>query len=86
MPVLKERQTAREFSLKQLPLQMLANLLWAGFGINRATNAHRTAPSTMNSQELDICAATAESVYLYDAHANQLQPIAAGDLRANTGG
>jgi len=86
MQVLKERRSTREFSSKPLPPQMLANLLWAGFGINRATNAHRTAPSAMNSQEIDIYVATADGVYLYDAKANQLQPILAGDLRAKTGG
>ena len=86
MQVLKERHSTREFSPKALPPQMLADLLWAGFGINRATNAHRTAPSAMNSQELDIYVATAEGVYLYDAKANQLQPVAAGDIRGQTGG
>ncbi len=86
MQVLKERRSTREFSPRALPPQVLANLLWAGFGINRATNEHRTAPSAMNSQELDIYVATADGVYLYDAKANQLQPIAAGDIRAKTGG
>jgi SagB-type dehydrogenase family enzyme len=86
MQVLKERRSAREFSPKALPPQLLANLLWAGFGINRATNAYRTAPSAMNSQELDLYVATADGVYFYDAKANQLQPIAAGDFRAKTGG
>jgi nitroreductase len=86
MQVLKERQSLREFSPKPLPPQMLADLLWAGFGINRATNGHRTAPSAMNSQEIDLYVVTAEGAYLYDAKANQLQPVAAGDLRAKTGG
>ena len=39
MQVLKERKTRREFSPEKLPLQVLANLLWAGFGINRPTSA-----------------------------------------------
>ena len=86
MQVLKERHSTREFSPKALPPQMLADLLWAGFGINRATNAHRTAPSAMNSQEVDIYVATADGVYLYDAKANQLQPVATDDIRAQTGG
>ena len=86
MEVLKGRQSVREFSPKALSPQLLANLLWAGFGINRATNAHRTAPSAMNSQELDIYVCTAEGVSLYDAKANQLQPVATEDIRVRTGG
>jgi nitroreductase len=86
MQVLKERHTAREFRTNALPPQVLANLLWAGFGINRATNAHRTAPSAMNAQEIDLYVATAEGLFLYDAKGNQLQPVANGDFRAKTGG
>lgn len=84
MQVLKERRTTREFSAQPLPPQMLVDLLWAGFGVNRGTN--RTAPSAMNSQELDLYVATADGVYLHDAKANQLQPVVAGDFRAKTGG
>ena len=86
MQVLKERRTTREISPKPLPPQMLADLLWAGFGFNRIGTTNRTAPSAMNSQELDLYVATADGVYLHDAKANQLQPVVAGDFRAKTGG
>ncbi len=86
MQVLKERRTTREFSAKPLPPQMLADLLWAGFGFNRVGTTNRTAPSAMNSQEVDLYVAMTNGVYRYDAAANQLQPIAAGDFRAKTGG
>lgn len=86
MQALRERQSRREFSTQPLPTQTLANLLWAGFGINRATNDHRTAPSAMNSQEIDLYVATAEGVFLYDTKASRLKPVCAGDVRANTGG
>jgi len=86
LQVLKERKTAREFSSKPLPPQLLSSLLWAGFGINRPSIAHRTAPSAMNSQEIDLYVATAEGAFLYDAKAHALQPVAPGDLRAKTGG
>jgi len=86
MAALKQRQTLREFSSRALTQQHLANLLWAGFGINRPQTAHRTAPSAMNCQEIDLYLATAEGVYLYDARANRLQPVWEGDARAKTGG
>lgn len=85
MQALKERKSAREFSATALPPQVLADLLWAGFGINRPENGHRTAPSAMNQQEIDLYVATAEGVYVYDAKANQLQLVVAEDIRARTG-
>jgi len=54
MQALQQRRTNRELLPEKLPAQVLANLLWAGFGINRPESDHRTAPSAMNSQEVDI--------------------------------
>jgi nitroreductase len=86
LQVLRDRKTTREFSSKPLPPQTLSSLLWAGFGINRPQITHRTAPSAMNSQEIDLYLATADGVFLYDAKANQLQPVSVVDVRAKTGG
>ena len=86
MRVLKERRSTREFATNALPPQVLSDLLWAGFGINRPDIEHRTAPSAMNSQEIDLYVATVEGLYLYEAKAHQLQPVAAGDHRTKTGG
>jgi SagB-type dehydrogenase family enzyme len=85
MEALKNRKTSREFSPAALSPQILSDLLWAGFGINRPENAHRTAPSAMNSQEVDIYVATADGIYVYDAAVHRLAPVAAGDIRAKTG-
>jgi nitroreductase len=63
---------------------MLANLLWAAWGINRA-DGRRTAPSASNRQEIEIYVTLPEGVYLWDAKANVLMPVAAGDLRGATG-
>ncbi len=84
MEVLKERKSTREFGSGTLSPQRLSNLLWAAFGINRP-DGRRTAPSAMNWQEVSIYVATAEGVYVYDAKANILEPVIAGDLRAATG-
>lgn len=84
MQVLKERKSAREFGAEKLPPQVLSNLLWAAFGVNRQ-DGRRTAPSASNRQEIDIYAATAEGLYLYDAKENQLHPILPDDIRAATG-
>lgn len=84
MQALKERRSSRSFSSKELPLQVLSNLLWAAFGVNRPESGKRTAPSAVNWQEIDIYVATAKGLYLYDATANLLQPILSEDIRAKT--
>ncbi|MBN2029331.1 SagB/ThcOx family dehydrogenase [bacterium] len=85
MQVLKERQSTREFGTEKLPLQVLSNLLWAAFGINRPESGMRTAPSAVNWQDIDIYVALEEGLYIYDAEANRLDPILAEDIRAATG-
>ena len=84
MEVLKERKSTREFGSGALSPQTLSNLLWAAYGINRP-DGRRTAPSAMNWQEVSIYVATPEGVYIYDATANVLEPVLAGDFRAATG-
>lgn len=86
MDALKQRQSTREFRTNALPLPVFSDLLWAAFGINRPGNQHRTAPSTMNLQEIELYVATADGLYLYEAEPHQLRPVRAGDLRAQTTG
>ena len=85
MQALKLRATSRAFAPDPLPPQTLANLLWAAWGINRPQEGKRTAPSARNWQEMDVVVVNATGAYLYDAKANVLKPIAAGDFRALTG-
>ena len=85
MQVLKDRQSSRAFSTEKLPIQVLSNMLWAAFGVNRADAGKRTAPSARNWQEIDIYVATADGLYLYEAKTHSLAPILAGDIRAMTG-
>jgi nitroreductase len=84
MQALKERKSTREFSPEKLSPQMLSNLLWAGWGINRE-NGLRTAPSSSNKQEIEVYAVTADGAYVYDAKGNALKPVVSGDLRKATG-
>ena len=85
MQALKARKSSREFSKKELPLQVLSNMLWAAFGINRPDTGGRTAPSAMNMQEIDIYVAKADGLYLYDAKANELTAVVGEDIRELTG-
>jgi SagB-type dehydrogenase family enzyme len=85
MQVLKERKSSRAFSSKELSLQVLSDLLWAAFGINRPDTGGRTAPTAINMQEIDIYVAKKDGLYLYDAKANMLLSVIAQDLRDLTG-
>jgi nitroreductase len=84
MQLLWKRMSSREFSSEPLPLDILANLLWAGFGMNRP-DGRRTAPSAHNAQDIDIYVILPTGLYLYDARANQLKLLLAEDLRALAG-
>ena len=84
MQVLKDRKSTRDFRPDKLPPQTLANLLWAGFGVNRH-DGRRTARSASNHQEIDIYVATADGLYVYDAEGNRLHAVLHDDVREKTG-
>lgn len=86
MQALAQRQTTRAFADKPLSQQMLSNLLWAAFGINRSPDVKpgggRTAPSAMNRQEVHLYVVMSDGAYIYVAEQNQLRPVVSGDVRA----
>ncbi len=84
MEALANRKSTRQFTNRSLAPQMISNLLWAAYGINRP-DGRRTAPSSVNWQTLDVYIALPEGLFLYDAKANILQPALGEDIRALTG-
>ena len=85
MQVLRDRKSSRAFSAQPLPKQVLSNLLWAAFGINRPETGGRTAPSALNKQEIDLYLAMADGLFLYNAKDNSLRQITTTDVRPLTG-
>jgi SagB-type dehydrogenase family enzyme len=85
MEALNCRQTNRAFSTQDFNLQELSNLLWAAFGVNRAEEKKRTAPSATNAQEIDIYLSNKNGIYKYDAFENMLIAIQEGDHRSVMG-
>lgn len=85
LAAIKERKTIRNINSKELPPQVLSNLLWAAFGVNRQDGPFggpgRTAATASNSQEIDLYVAMPKRVYLYDAFEHSLKPVVAGDFR-----
>jgi len=81
---LKLRRSTREYSTRALPPQVLSDLLWAAFGINRPSG-DRTAPYWRHVMVIDIYAAMADGVWLYEPKAHRLEPHLPDDIRAATG-
>ena len=85
MAALSDRKTNRNISEEKLSPQMLSNLLWAAWGVNRPATRGRTAPSAMNVQEINLYVFLSEGVYLFDGPSHSLKPVVAGDHRDRTG-
>jgi nitroreductase len=86
-PLLKAlnlRRSTREYSDRKLPPQVLSDLLWAAFGINRPSG-DRTAPYWRHVMVIDVYAAMKDGVWLYEPKSHSLQPHLADDIRAATG-
>ena len=85
MQALNQRQSNRDFSTRQLSRQQLSNLCWAAWGFNRTGEKKRTAPSSMNKQEMELYVVMAEGAYRYNAEKHELELIKKGDLRSYCG-
>lgn len=91
MEALWLRRTNRKIKPDSLAPQVLSNLLWAAFGINRPEGSMirgkpgRTAASASNSQEIDLYVAMPDGVYIYEAGPHRLVPVVAGDFRHRAG-
>lgn len=84
MEALNQRHSSRSFQDKALTDQILSNLLWAAFGVNRE-NGKRTAPSSQGKTEMEIYVAKSDGLFLYLPEKNALKKILDEDIRAKTG-
>lgn len=82
MDALKERKTVRSFSNRAIEPQVLSDMLWAAFGINRLEEGKRTAPTALNKQNIDVYVLDASGAWRYDAKTNSLIPVVQKDLRS----
>lgn len=84
MHLLSWRESCRAYSTRELDSQLLADLLWAAFGV-RNSAGFRTAPSARNWQEIDIYVALANGLYRFDHQNEVLLEVLSADIRAATG-
>lgn len=74
------RHSDREFSDKQLSEQEISDLLFAASGINRP-DGKLTAPTALNTQEIDLYLFDDKGVFKYIPEGHKLQKVADGDHR-----
>jgi nitroreductase len=84
MQVLKLRRSTRDYADRPLPLQVLSDLLWAAYGVNRPSG-DRTAPYWRHIMVIDVYAAMADGVWFYDPKGHLLRKHLSADIRAATG-
>jgi len=76
---LKDRHAVRDFSSRPIDRQMLSNILWVAYGVNR-DDGRRTIPTAKNEQDLTIYLTNNEGVFLYNAGNNALKEISSESL------
>ena len=81
---LKLRRSTREYSDRTLPPQVLSDLLWAAFGVNRPSG-DRTVPYWRHIMVIEVYAAMTDGVWFYDPKRHALVSHSGDDIRAQTG-
>ena len=85
MQALADRRSGRSFRQQEVPLQEIADLLWAGFGVNRPASGGRTAPSAYDLQDIAVHLVSSRGAFLYAAGEHALVKRIEADLRSATG-
>ncbi len=85
METLWARRSIREYSDLPLEPQVLSDLLWAAYGINRRSSGERTAPFWRHRMVIDVYVAMADGLWLYEPESHSLLLQQAADIRAQTG-
>lgn len=81
---LRLRRSTRAYADKPLPMQVLSDLLWSAYGVNRP-GGERTAPYWRHVMVIDVHVVLADGVWRYEPKAHELLPHTSDDLRVLTG-
>ncbi|HTT10381.1 MAG TPA: nitroreductase family protein [Burkholderiaceae bacterium] len=84
MQALQARRSTRIFDARALPEQVLSDLLWAAYGVNRPSG-DRTAPYWRHLMVIDVYAVMADGAWRYEPAAHTLHRQVAADVRGRTG-
>ncbi|MDR1577053.1 MAG: nitroreductase family protein [Deltaproteobacteria bacterium] len=81
-----KRRSRRNFVDKTLDMDILSQILWSAFGVNREAGKMRTIPTSHNRQNLKVYAILKSGIYLYDGEAHILTLQSKGDFLPNFSG
>jgi hypothetical protein len=84
MQALQSRHSTRDYVTRPLSDQVLSDVLWAAYGINRPSG-ERTAPYWRHMMVIDVYTAMADGLWLYEPKEHALRKRLDADLRAHTG-
>jgi nitroreductase len=84
LSALRLRRSTREYANRPLTPQVLSDLLWAAFGVNRESG-EQTAPYWRHVMVIDVCIAMADGVWRYEPKPHSLTRLSREDIRAQTG-
>jgi len=76
---LQDRHAVRDFSTRPIDAQILSNILWVAYGINRE-DGRRTIPTAKNEQDLSVYVADDKGTFLYNAQTNALDLVSSERL------
>lgn len=82
---LQNRRTVRQFSDRELPPQVLSNILWCAYGINRP-DGRRTMPAALGKYAISIYILRKDGAFLHDVKNNTLTKVSDEDLRVHAEG
>jgi len=85
MQALMLRRSIRDYADRPIPPQVLSDMLWAAYGVNRPATGDRTAPYWRHVMVIDVYAAMADGVWLYEAKRHALVRHLDADIRAASG-
>lgn len=78
---LRARRSTRAFADQPIDPALVAELLWAAFGVNRPDTGLHTAPSWHGAADVVVHIATASGVLRYDPATNATQSLLTQDIR-----
>ena len=79
MQSIDERQSLTGFATTDLDSQILSDILWAAYGMNK--KGTRTIPTANNKQNLKVYAIMKDGAYLYNGPKHRLERVTDKDLR-----
>lgn len=81
---LQDRKSSRKFNDTEISPQLLGDLLWATWGVNRADGKH-TIPIALNKPEILVYLALKDGVWLYEPKTHTLIQKSQNDVRSTMG-